>query len=332
MPQNKYAFARYHIIDRELSRKEFVKSSEIVDICRDEFGFTISAKQIQEDMKAMQYDSFLGYNAPIDYNRSKKAYYYIDSSYSITRFGLKEDEINTLQLFAGKLNVYKEYEIFKDFSNALEKVLQAVQIRKSIKNVQERQFIQTQNAPKCLGTEYIPDIITALEEHKVIEFEYQRFGADEIKKRNFRPYLLKEDSNRWYVIGKLKGKDPLTTFAIDRILSLKVTYEYFTPEEINFEDYFKYSFGIIVEETPPVEVVLSFEPYQGNYIKTLPLHHTQKILNDNNRELKVSVMVKPSYEFYSKILSFGKSVKVLSPKKVRREIKEHVDVLKEIYK
>lgn len=331
MPQNKYAFARYHIIDRELSRKDYVKSSEIVDICRDEFGFNISSKQIQEDMKAMQYDSFLGYNAPIDYDKSKKAYYYTDSSYSITRFGLKEEEINTLQLFAGKLNVYKEYDIFKDFSNALEKVLQAVQIRKSIKNVEQRQYIQTQNAPKCRGTEFIPTIIAALEEQRTLEFEYQKFGDVETRIRTLKPYLLKEDNNRWYVLGKLIDKDTLTTFAIDRILSIKITNEYFTVDDFDFEEYFKYSFGIIVTVEPPVEVILSFEPKQGNYIKSLPLHSSQKILVDNNSELKISLLVKPSYEFYSKILSFGSDVKVLSPNTVIKEIKKHINVLKEKY-
>ena len=331
MPQNKYAFARYHIIDRELSRRAYVKSAEIVEICRNEFGFNVSTKQIQEDLKAMRDDSFLGYNAPIGYYNNKKAYYYTDSSYSITRLGLKDEEINTLQLFAGKLNLYKEYDIFKDFSNALEKVLQAVQIRRSIKNVEQRQYIQTQNAPKCLGTEYIPTIIAALEEQRVIEFEYQKFGEDEIKPRLLKPYLLKEDNNRWYVLGKLKEKDSLTTFAIDRILSIKTTNEYFAVDNIDFDEYFKYSFGIIVTVEPPVEVTLSFEPKQGNYIKSLPLHSSQKILVDNDTELRISLLVKPSYEFYSKILSFGFDVTVLSPSSVIKEIKKHIDVLKEKY-
>ncbi len=141
MPQNKFAYARYKLIDRELSRKEFVKTSEIVDLCKDELGFTVSPRTIQDDIKVMQNDSFLGYFAPIDYNNSRKAYYYTDSSFSITRFGLKEEEINILQLFAGKLNLYKNYDIFKDFSNAIEKVLQAVQIRRSIKNIDQRIYI-----------------------------------------------------------------------------------------------------------------------------------------------------------------------------------------------
>ena len=111
MAENKFAFARYQIIDRELSRKDYVKTSEIVDICRYEFGFSISTKQIQDDIRAMENDSVLGYYAPVDYCHSKKAYYYTDSSYSITRFGLKEEEISTLQLFAGKLSVYKGYHI-----------------------------------------------------------------------------------------------------------------------------------------------------------------------------------------------------------------------------
>ena len=332
MPDNKFASARYKLIDRELRRREFVKTSEIVDLCFNELGFEISLKQIQNDFTAMETDSFLGYYAPIKYNKRKKAYYYTDKEYSIVRFGLKDEEVNSLQMFASKLNLYKEYDIFKDFSSAIEKVLQAVQIRKSVKEISNYQYIQPQNSPRCEGTEYIPDIITALEENRILKFKYQKYGDNAVKERIFNPYLLKEYENRWYILGRLEGETGIRTFGIDRIISLEVTEEHFTEVNVDFGEYFKYSFGIIVEEAPPVEVVLSFEPYQGNYIKTLPLHHTQKILTDNKTELKVSVLVKPSYEFYSKILSFGKSVKVLSPNQVREEIKVHIDVLKEIYK
>ena len=225
----------------------------------------------------------------------------------------------------------KDTIFYKDFSNAIEKVLQAVQIRKSIKKVDQRQYIQTQNAPKCQGTEYIPDIITALEEQRILEFGYQKFSDDTDKKRTLRPYLLKEDNNRWYIIGKPIGKETLKTFAIDRITSLSIAEEYFTPDEVDFKEHYNYSFGVIVSEEPPVEVILSFEPHQGNYIKTLPLHHTQKIIADDSNQLTVSVLVKPSYEFYSKILSFGKDVKVVSPNHVQEKIKEEVSTLLKKY-
>ncbi|MDW7692678.1 WYL domain-containing protein [Flammeovirgaceae bacterium SG7u.111] len=332
MAQNKYAFARYKIIDRELSRKDYVKTADLVDICLKECEMGITVRSIQKDIQDMQTDSFLGYYAPIEYDKSKKAYFYADSKYSITGFGLKEEEINTLQIFAGKLNLYKNYPIFKDFSTAIEKVLQAVQIRKSLKNVEQRQYIQTQNIPMCLGTEFIPNIVTALEEQKIIEFEYQKYGDNNIKKRILYPYLLKEDSNRWYIIGKLKGKKQLTTFAIDdRIKSLYITSEYFSPDKIDFDEYFKYSFGISVFDEPVTEVILSFDAHQGFYIKSLPLHSTQKVLVDNNEELRISIQVKPSYEFYSKILSYGKAVKVVSPNKLQEEIKVHIDALSKIY-
>jgi len=143
---------------------------------------------------------------------------------------------------------------------------------------------------------------------------------------------LKEDSNRWYILGKLKNKSRITTFAIDRILSLQLTDQYFSFDDYNFNEYFKYSFGITVSDTPPIEVILSFEPHQGDYIKSLPIHQTQKILLDNRKELRISLTVNPTYEFYSKILSFGSSVKVLSPKEVIDEIRKEINILKKKYK
>jgi predicted DNA-binding transcriptional regulator YafY len=61
---------------------------------------------------------------------------------------------------------------------------------------------------------------------------------------------------------------------------------------------------------------------QGHYLKTLPIHETQKILVDNEDELRISIQVKPAYEFYSKILSYGDSVKIISPEGVQQEVKE----------
>lgn len=76
MPQNKFALARYRLIDSLLRRYEFVKTKDIVERCMDEFGFNVTQRTIQMDMKTLKEDPFIGCFFPIEYNGCKRAYFY----------------------------------------------------------------------------------------------------------------------------------------------------------------------------------------------------------------------------------------------------------------
>ena len=71
----------------------------------------------------------------------------------------------------------------------------------------------------------------------------------------------------------------------------------------------------------PEKIVLSIEPFQGKYIKSLPLHETQEVLIDNDKELRVSLNIYPTYDFKQEILSMGENVKVLEPADFAEEMK-----------
>jgi len=114
MALSKHPFGRYQVIDRELGRKEWVKTKELKEAIEDELSITVSERMINEDINAMKYDPLLGYSAPIEYNSHHKAYYYTDRSYTIKAFGLKENDINALMFYAKTINQYKEYEVFRD--------------------------------------------------------------------------------------------------------------------------------------------------------------------------------------------------------------------------
>lgn len=92
MAQNKYALARYSLIDQILRRNEYVKTIHIVESCRNKLGCQISQRTIQLDIEAMKHDSFLGYYAPIDYCRTRKAYYYTDPHYLLQPLQFSEEE------------------------------------------------------------------------------------------------------------------------------------------------------------------------------------------------------------------------------------------------
>lgn len=333
MAISKHPFGRYQIIDRELSRKDWVKTKELKEIIEEELSISVSKRMIIQDLNAMRDDSLLGYYAPIEYNKKLKAYFYEDEDYTIKAFGLKDGDINALMFYAKTLNQYKEYEVFKAFSNAIEKVLEAVTIRKGISTREKARFVvQTESIPQLTGSEYIPTIVQALDSNSVIEFQYKKFDDKNVKTIKLHPYLLKEDRHRWYIVGKIDGRTkPITVYALDRLQDIKILDEKFVPVEFDFDQHFRYSFGITVPPGEPLEVILSFSPQQGNYLKTLKIHATQEMLIDNDEEYRISVKVKPSYEFYEKILGYGDRVKVISPASVIDELKSRIEKLAEGY-
>jgi len=333
MATSKYPLGRYQVIDRELTKKDWVKTKELKKIIEDELSINVSERSINEDLIAMRDDSLLGFYAPIGYNKSQKAYCYTDRNYTIKAFGLRDTDIKALMFYAKTLNQYKEYEIFKDFSSAIEKVIDAVNIRKGIRGTTPtKTIVQTEKTPKLTGSELIPIIVEALDSNKGIEFNYQKFEESKPKLTRLEPYLLKEDRHRWYILGKSEGsKKPTKTYALDRMSEVKLLDKKFSPVQFDFDKYFEHSFGITVTSEKPVDVILSFTPFQGKYVKTLPIHPTQKCLCDNKKEYRISVKVRPTWEFYEKLLGYGSSVKVISPKSTITDLKGIISLISKQY-
>jgi len=321
--KTKYYMARRSIIDRELAKGRHIRTIDLVNMIQNELSINVSQRTIQNDLKDMQEDPPIGCNAPIEKDTKKKAYYY-SKPFSLRAFGLNDEHINALLFYSKTLHQYHQYKIFNNISNAIEKVLDNFKIKPELKQLfKSRIIIQTEKTLPIKGHELIPIITQALEENKKLSFNYGGFGRKE-KPRKLSPCLLKEDRHMWYVLGFPEGKTSPKTFALDRIISLKILQDKFEPINFNPDEYFRYSFGVTVKSSKPIKVVLSFSPYQGNYLKALPIHETQEILINNEKELRISVLVKPSYEFFSKIMSYGEDVKVISPKLVVDEIKRRI--------
>ena len=61
---------------------------------------------------------------------------------------------------------------------------------------------------------------------------------------------------------------------------------------------------------------------QGKYIKTLPLHKSQKVLVDNEKECRIALRVVPNYELTQEILMHGDTVRVLEPAWLAEKIQQ----------
>ena len=107
----------------------------------------------------------------------------------------------------------------------------------------------------------------------------------------------------------------IKTFALDRLTTLDITPIKFKPSpDFDIEEQFRYCFGIISPtDEEPQEIILSFTPFQGKYIKSLPLHESQKILIDDKNELRIKLKLFVTHDLIMELLSFGDNMKVLQP-------------------
>jgi predicted DNA-binding transcriptional regulator YafY len=166
-----------------------------------------------------------------------------------------------------------------------------------------------------LGTEHLFGLLHSIRNLHIVQFKYQKYYEPDISLREVDPYALKEFKGRWYLLSKDHKDDYIKTFALDRMCDLEISKKKFTyPSDMNLDDYFKNCFGIITsDESGPEKIVLSFEPFQGKYIKSYPLHETQKILVDNETELLIELTLFVTHDLIMELLSFGEEVKVIRP-------------------
>jgi len=60
---------------------------------------------------------------------------------------------------------------------------------------------------------------------------------------------------------------------------------------------------------------------QAKYLRALPLHHSQKEVETNDRHSTFTYYIKPTFDFMQELLSHGADVEVLCPAWFRKEIK-----------
>ena len=180
---------------------------------------------------------------------------------------------------------------------------------------------------KSRGLQWLNGLVHAITHHKVITLHYTKFWEGVSYKKVLEPYALKEFKNRWYLLAHEKNDEKyfIKTFGLDRISDLEIAPSTFKPQKYDAEKDFENSFGIIstLNETPE-EIVLSFDADQGKYIKTLPLHHSQEILVDDDDEFRIKLTLVPTYDFEREILSHGSSVKIISPESFKNSMKAEV--------
>jgi predicted DNA-binding transcriptional regulator YafY len=218
----------------------------------------------------------------------------------------------------------RTYFIDDDFSEDFQnRRMEALDVFNALKIKERQQNAIFLDNRQSTGTEHLYGLLHAINNRLQISFDYQKFYADDKEEKNVNPLAIKEFKYRWYLWAETIMHKNIVCYGLDRMSNLQISAETFLPPaDFNLAERLRYCFGIISpDDAEPSEVILSFEPFQGQYIKSLPLHHTQQILIDNEDELRISLKIFIAFDFVQELLSYGKTVKVIQPQSLIDEVK-----------
>lgn len=334
MSTNKNATIRYQALNqcfRNPGRTYYI--DDLIEACNDSLleidpnSTGIKRRQIFDDIKFMR-DS-KGFNAPIEsYKDGKKAFYrYSDLSFSINNQPLNEREALQLKESLTTLSRFKglpQFEWVDEMKARLEV---------SFRLKSEEKVIEFEENQYLTGKENIGVLYDAIINKQVLKIQYHPFKLDGSMLMILHPYFLKQYNNRWFLFGKNGDAKSITTIALDRIESIQLVSEVYLPNmEINFEEYLDDVVGVSVPTDGIVEkVILKIDAESWPYIKTKPIHGSQKIKEQTSKYTIIELQVIPNFELEALIFSHAEMIEVIRPETLRQRVKDRLIKLKEKY-
>ena len=319
MSKVKPRLARLLFIDEMLRKNNFPNCSSIAE------KYEVSSKTIQRDIENMK-DM---YDAPIEYNSSKKGFYYTEPNYYLPAINIKESDFFAICIAEKALEQYENTQIYDHLSSVFEKISKYLpnEITVNTSWVDTRiTFMQDSH------TRIIPEIWEKISlglcSQKQLLIKHRKTGGDPVS-RYVNPYHIVSYKGEWYLIAYCHKRKDVVRFAILRILDANVTDKSFkVPDDFDFKSFMGSNFGIMTGEKE-YNVKIKFSKSQAPYITERIWHREQSVKMNKDGSVILSFKTNSLFEVKRWVLSWGKDAKVISPKYLADEIKKE---LKEIIK
>ena len=175
-----------------------------------------------------------------------------------------------------------------------------------------------ENVP--LGLEFLSAIVTTIKTNHRLRIGYKKFGTEGYVK-TVCPYALKLFHQRWYMLGK-NDEDQMRVYALDRMneaTPLDETFE--MPEDFSAQAYFSDYFGVLTDDTRMEHVVVRAYGRTRDYLRTLPLHHSQHMVAQTDDYTDFAFEIRPTADFLGELMTYGSGVEIIEPDNVREKMR-----------
>ena len=325
MPRTKNALVRQRVIDRCLGSPKNYSIKGLMEACNRELESigenTVTAMNtIRDDIEQIM-TNYPDANV-IAQRVGRNIYYsYEDKSYSIFNIPFNDDEVaqltQTLSILA-RFEGMPQFEWMDDFVNRFKSSLKLTTSNEPIVGFDENIDLK--------GRNFFATLFSAISNKQVLEISYKNFKHGIEQKYIVHPYYLKQFNGRWFLLGLSDNIGKLSVFAFDRIVSTKSNNRDYIPNTIyNFNEYFDDMIGVTKPNEASLEIVkLWISAQRWPYVETKPLHGSQRVVSKDEYGVTIQIEVYLNRELEQLVLSFGKDIKVLSPRILQEKIHSNI--------
>ncbi|MBD5171993.1 MAG: WYL domain-containing protein [Bacteroidales bacterium] len=184
------------------------------------------------------------------------------------------------------------------------------------------------------GRDHLIPILEAMKENRVVSITYHPFNKSHSYTFSIEPYCVRLFENRWYVLAHNIGYDDIRLYALDRIEDAEITNETFKlPKDFDAEEYFSTAYGVVAGTGDgPEKIILRANESHKHYLNSLPLHHSQRLIQDLGEYADFELFLVPTYDFVMKLLQVGSMIEVLEPAHLRKTMLRRISEMYELYK
>jgi predicted DNA-binding transcriptional regulator YafY len=290
--------------------------------------FEISCRTAQRDVEFMR-DRL---HAPLEYSCERKGYTYTDRSFELPGLWLTEENVVAVALAVRLASSVPDERMKQGLCSFLDDLLGGSG-KRGLCSADIAELISVKNVEYSkVSSPHFPALADALLKGNPLEVTYHSPHKNETTIRNIRPLHLLLYMGSWHVIAYCAMKKGLRDFVVSRIRSANLAADRLTlPRNLpSVKDYVRKNFGIM-QGNKGVPVKLRFAPSVAPWVDEQVWHPAQKTAIGRDGSLVLTFPVADFREVTRRILFYGAEVKVLSPKKLARDVEREIKRMGKVY-
>jgi predicted DNA-binding transcriptional regulator YafY len=297
----------------ELDRRSVYRIIHIIE----ELGFPIYDEKILLERK----------------KRWKLEDYYLKKlpNLSLPETRLNLAEVISLFFLRGQAGLFKHTEIDRHIRSAFNKLglLLPPNTLNQFEKIKPLFLSPAKFAKDYSGKEKIIEELTeAMLKNRTCRIRYHSFMDDRIKSFRIDPLHFFEHEGGLYLFARATKFDEIRTLAVERIREITTTtfpFEY--PPDFDPEEEMESAFDLVAGD--PIHVKIRFSKDQARYIRERKWSGTQKIQDQKDGSIILSMDTSGWQDVKRWVLSYGSSARVLEPKGLREEIRKEAAAMLE---
>lgn len=198
-------------------------------------------------------------------------------------------------------------------------------------NLSLKDRIIVDNIPS--GRYHLTTILSAMKENRAVNITYRPFNGTDSYHFPIEPYCVKLFENRWYVLAR-NNRDEIKIYGLDRLETAELTDRTFKlPKNFHAAEFLSTFYGVVIGyNIDPEKIVIRANEDHKHYLKSLPIHHSQQLIEETDTYADFELYLSPTYDFIMNLLQMGEKIEVMSPPSLRKVMKEWTEEMYNIYK